>query len=264
MSIERSEARSEMTISRVSIERSEARSELTIRRLAALGLVLAIATLPACTSTKSTESSGRADSARALLAAAKGHLDATSSLRFVLISSGVPRGTSSLTGGKGVAARPDIFKGDLTVDFAGAQVSVGVIAIGGKTYAKLPFTTSYTVTDPSKFGVGDPGRLLDPETGISNLLVVAKDPQLGKKSRIGSEVIQEITATIPGAVIKSLLASANPTKDVKVTFGVAENSKLLRRAVVTGPFFKSGVDSTYTIVLDHYGDRVDIRAPSTG
>jgi len=232
------------------------------RRVGALGLALTIATLPACTSSKKA-AGGSPDKARAMLADAKSQLDAASGVRFVLTSSDVPRGTGSLTGGKGVAARPDRFKGDLTVNFAGAQVSVGVIAIGGKTYAKLPFTSSYTVTDPAKFGVGDPGRLLDPHTGVSNLLLAAKNPQLGKKSRLGGEVIQEITATIPGAAVKTLLASADATKDVAVTFGLVSKTSQLRRAVVTGPFFKAGVNSTYTIVLDHYNDRVDIRAPST-
>ncbi|MEP6696417.1 MAG: LppX_LprAFG lipoprotein [Pseudonocardiales bacterium] len=235
---------------------------MTRRRLCALLLVLAVAALPACTSKGGK--AGSPQSAKALLAAAKKHLDAASSVHFVLTSTNVPRGTSSLTGGRGVAARPDKFKGDLKVDFAGAQVSVGVISIAGKTYAKLPFTTSYTVTDPAKFGFGDPGRLMDPDKGISNLLVQAKDVKLGKRTRDGGAVIQEVTATIPGAAIKALLASADPSKDVKVIFGIVKGSNELRRTAVTGPFFNEGVDSTYTIVLDRYGDPVDISAPSKG
>jgi hypothetical protein len=32
---------------------------------------------------------------------------------------------------------------------------------------------------------------------------------------------------------------------------------------VTGPFYRQDVASTFTIDLDRYGEKVDIRAPST-
>jgi hypothetical protein len=233
-------------------------------KLGGIGLVAVIATLPACTSSDHAAKAGGPDRAKALLTGAKTTLDAASGVHLVLTSADVPGGTSSLVGGNGVAVRPDRFKGDLKVVFAGAQVSVGIVSVGGKTYAKLPFTSAYTVTDPAKYGFVDPGRLMDPKVGISNLLVQATGARLGKKERIGGEVVQEIQATLPGTAVKTLLASADATQPVPVTFGVVESNSQLRRAVVTGPFFKKGVESTYTIVLDRYGEKVDIRAPSTG
>ncbi len=231
---------------------------------AVLAVLAMLAGLPACTGQSKRSSPADSARAKALLASAKAKLDAATSVHFTVSSADVPKGTSSLVGGNGVAARPDGFKGDLQVAFGGAQVSVGVISVGGKTYAKLPFTTGYAVTDPKKYGLSDPGKLLDPQAGISTLLARAKDPKLGRRVRIGGEVVQEVTATIPGTAVNSLLPSADPAKSIRVTFSVVEGSKELRQAVVTGPFFKKGIDSTYTIVLDRYGDKVDIRAPNTG
>jgi lipoprotein LprG len=36
----------------------------------------------------------------------------------------------------------------------------------------------------------------------------------------------------------------------------------LRRAVLKGPFFAKGKDSTFTLVLDRYGEQVSISAPA--
>jgi lipoprotein LprG len=44
---------------------------------------------------------------------------------------------------------------------------------------------------------------------------------------------------------------------------VVPESNELRRAVLTGPFFAPDTDSTYTLVLDRYGQQVDISAPPT-
>jgi lipoprotein LprG len=202
-----------------------------------------------------------ANAAPDLLAKAKQTIDATPSAHFDLTSGNVPPGRTSLIGGKGDVSRPAKFKGDLEVTFGSSSATVSVVSVGGKVYAKLPFAASYVPADPSQFGFGDPGRLMDPNAGLSTMLTKATDPQLGRKQRIGGEVVQEINATVPGQVVKDLLTSADPAKPVKATFAVVESTNQLRRVVVTGPFFQADTDSTFTMLLDRYGEKVDIRAP---
>jgi lipoprotein LprG len=228
----------------------------------ATALLLAMVLATGCSGDDAdTPEAPKQDQAKALLERAKTAVDGAKTLHFALTTADAPSGGASLVGADGSAARPDQFKGDFKVSLGGATATVGVISIGGKVYAKLPFTTGYRETDTAQFGVADPGRLLDPANGVSSLLVKATDAKLAGKNRVGGEVVQDVTATIPGEAIKELLLSADPASPVTATFGVVEESGQLRRVAVKGPFFKAGLASTLTIVLDRYGEPVDISAP---
>ena len=236
-------------------------------RLSVLGLaaaVLALAVVAAgCSGDKGGDQPEPAD-AKAVLQQAKTTLDAAPSLHFAVTTPDPPAGAASLVSADGLAARPDKFKGDFKVSLGGATATVAVVSVGGTVYAKLPFSGGFQQVDPSQFGVADPGRLLDPSTGVSNLLTRAENPRLGSKSRLGSEVVQRVTATIPGEAIAQILVSADATAPVEATFAVVDGSNQLREAVVKGPFFRKGLTSTLTILLDRYGEAVDISAPATG
>ena len=227
-------------------------------------LVATCALVAGCSGGDAKNSSQQAVGAAQRLARAKTTLDAAPSVHFAITSSGVPAGGTSLVGGEGSAARPGKFMGTLKVSFAGSPATVEVISVDGLVYAKLPFAAQYAITDPAQFGFADPGRFMDPTAGITSLLVKATDSTVTEKSRIGGELVQQVKASIPGDVVEDLLVSADPSKPVAATFSIAEQSGQLRRAVVTGPFFAKGVASTFTIVLDRYGEKVDVRAPSTG
>jgi hypothetical protein len=226
-------------------------------------LVASCALVAGCGGSGGSNDGTTAKRAAELLARAKATVDATPSAHFTITSAHVPPGGAALLGGEGSAARPGKFKGALKVSLAGSAATVEVISADGKVYAKLPFTAGFVITDPAQFGFADPGQFMDPATGVSNLLVKATKARLTKKSRIGSEVVQQVKASIPGEVVQDLLASADPSEPVAATFSIVEKSGQLRRAVVTGPFFQKGVSSTFTIDLDRYGEKVDIRAPST-
>lgn len=234
----------------------------TARLLGPLVLTVLLTVVAGCGGDDdSPEATGKA---KELLADAKATIDAASSAHFTITSAGVPDGGTALVGGEGSAARPGKFEGALEVSFGGSTATVEVISTDGTVYAKLPFAAGYAVTDPAQFGFGDPGQFMDPAKGVSNLLVEATGARLAGTTRIGGEVVQQVEASIPGTVVRDLLVSADPTRPVDATFGIVEKSGQLRRAVVTGPFFDKDVESTFTIVLDEYGEKVDIRAPSTG
>jgi lipoprotein LprG len=223
--------------------------------LALIALLLAAPVLTGCTGGSSGQS------APDLLAKAKKTLDSATTLHFVLDSTGAPATGTNLTGGEGDMARPSSFQGTLKVQVGGNTVDLKVISIAGKVYAQLPFTSSYSVVDPKTFGFGDPGALLDPQTGISQLLTKAQKPALGDQKRVNGEVVREVTADLPGQLVADLLTSKDATKLVHARFSIATGSGQLRRAVLTGPFFTATADGTYTLDLSQFGEHVHITAP---
>jgi hypothetical protein len=204
------------------------------------------------------------ESAPDLLAHAKHTLDEASSAHFVLSSEGAPETGTSLVGGEGDIARPSSFDGTLKVNALGTTLDLEVVSIDGTVWAQLPFTSSYSEIDPAQFGFGDPGALLDPDSGISQLLGEATGAKLGEERRVDGEVVREVTAEIPGDLVEQILTSADPTQSVRARFSIAPDSGELRRAELTGPFFTAEDDATYILELSDFGADVEITAPPTG
>ena len=233
-----------------------------MRRTVAPLLALALLAAPALTacSGDATETESAAD----LMAHGKHTLDETDSLHFVLDSEGAPETGTALVGGEGDIARPASFDGTLTVRAMGATLDLAVISVDGTVYAQLPFSSSFSVVDPAQFGFGDPGALIDPETGISQLLSAAESAELGEERRVDGEVVQEVTAELPGDLVEQILTSADPARPVQARFSIAEESGELLRAELTGPFFAAEDDATFILELSDFGADVEITAPTTG
>jgi lipoprotein LprG len=201
-------------------------------------------------------------SAAEFVARAKTTLDATSAVHFVLSSAGLPQAVTALVGGEGDAARPDKFAGDLDVSLSGGKAKVSVVSIGGTVHVKLPFTTTYTVTDPKKFNIPDPGSFMSPTAGLTQLLAQATNATDSGQTRAGGAVLQTVVADVPGRVVDAVLRDADPAAPVKATFGIDPATNQLRTATLVGPFFEKGVSSSYTLALSKYGAPVDIRVPT--
>jgi lipoprotein LprG len=202
---------------------------MTVHSRPLLGLGLALA----CAACGSGQSSGGVD-ARALLREGKAAVDGAGALHFTL-------------------AAKDVFNG--------LPLRLGVVSSGGTFYVKLPFSTTYEATDPTKYGFGDPGRLLDPRAGLSSLLTDAKDASSDGRDRLNGEQLDEVTVTLPGKPVADLLTSADASKDVQGRIGMVPGSHQVRRVVLTGPFFDAHQSSTYTLILDRYGETVQITPP---
>ena len=160
--------------------------------------------------------------------------------------------------------RPASFSGTLSVTALGGTIDVDVVSVDGTVYAQLPFAQGFSVVDPAQFGVGDPGALLDPDTGISQLLAGAQDAELGEERRVDGEVVREVTASIPGDLVEQVLSSQDPAQDVEALLSIATDSGQLRRVELTGPFFSADSDGTYTVALSDFGADVEITAPPAG
>lgn len=230
---------------------------MSIRRWGVPFLVVA-AVLSGCGGGEPEESAGD------LLSRAKTTLDETESVHFVLTSDNAPTSGTLLVGGEGDIARPSSFQGTLEVLALGSTADLEVVSVDGTVYAQLPFSSGFSVVDPAQFGFGDPGALLDPDTGISQLLAEAENAELGEERRVDGEVVREVTADLPGELVEQILTSEDPSTPVQARFSIAPDSGELRRAVLIGPFFSADDDATYTLELSDFGADVEITAPPTG
>ncbi|MGY2128402.1 LppX_LprAFG lipoprotein [Blastococcus sp. SYSU DS0617] len=202
------------------------------------------------------------ESAADLLERAKNTLDDAETVHFELDSEGAPDTGTLLVGGEGEVARPASFDGTLQVRVAGNTLDLDVVSVDGTVYALLPFASSFDVIEPADFGFGDPGELLDPETGISQLLAQADSAELGDERRVGGEVVREVTAELPGDLVEQILTSEDPSRPVEAQLSIATETGELRRVELTGPFF-SDEDSTFIVELSDFGADVEITAPPT-
>lgn len=219
--------------------------------------------LAGCTHSSTPAAAGSSSSgpdAAATLATAKKTLDAAGALHFTLSSDDSPKGTTALVGGQGDIARPDRFSGSLDVLVAGQKLRVKVVSVARTVYAQL-FSSSWAKVDPGQFGLHDPGTFLAPEGGLSDLLSTATNPRFTGEKRRGSEVLRMVSAEVPGSTVARVLTTKDAARPVPAVFGVDTATGQLREATLTGPFFDASTNSTYTVVLDKYGEQVDIRAP---
>ncbi|MBB3675911.1 LppX_LprAFG lipoprotein [Modestobacter versicolor] len=230
------------------------------RRARTTVLALALLLAPALTACGGEPEESAAD----LLERARTTLDDASSAHFVLDSEGAPPTGTTLVGGEGDIVRPASFAGTLNVTALGGAIDVEVVSVDGTVYAQLPFASTFSVVDPAQFGLGDPGALLDPESGISQLLTGAQDAELGDERRVDGEVVREVTASIPGDLVEQVLSSKDPAQAVQARMSIATESGQLREVALTGPFFVADEDGTYTVALSDFGADVEITAPPTG
>ena len=220
-------------------------------------LVAALACLTAC----SSGGSGSGLSPTQSLTAAKRHLDHTSGVHIVLSTGQLPSGVNSgLLTADGVGTHQPAFQGGIKVATSGFTANAAVVAVDGKVYAKLPFTTKFATINPADYGAPDPASMMDPQSGLSSLLTSAKNVAPGKKEREGSQVLSTYTATIPGSTVAAILPSADANGHFDATFTLTD-SNVLVKAVLTGPFYPHASDVTYTIAFDQYGTKKNITAP---
>jgi lipoprotein LprG len=226
----------------------------------ALGALVLV--VPAGLAGCSVGSDTRALTPRQTLAAAKRHLDATSGLRVGLSTGRLPAGVSGLLTADGIGTHDPAFTGRIKVSADGVTADASVVAVTGKVYAKLPFTTRFVAIDPADYGAPDPARLMNTEGGLSSLLTAATDVTKGDKVRQGKTVLTGYTATEPGSAVAAVIPSASSTADFSATFTVTDRGRLAK-AVLTGPFYPraKGTDVTYTITFDDYGTTKKITAP---
>jgi lipoprotein LprG len=218
-----------------------------------------VAVLGAC-SASADKPSAKKTTAAEQLAMAKAKVDAATSMHLTLRSSGIPASVNGALGADGSGTHAPAFKGTLSARISGFETKVDVVAIDKLLYVKLPFTTDFAQVDPKTYNAPDPAQLFATEGGITSLMTATLNPVEGKKVRVGPDVLQTITGTLPGASVAKLLNIGDATKTFDVTYGLTDPGGELRTVTMTGPFYQ-GATSTYALTLDRYGAPVAISKP---
>ena len=230
-------------------------SAVPLRRLVLV--LLAVATV-ACGCGRGS-SSGE-DPATALKSAQR-RLEATSGVVMQITTSDLPDGVQGLKSASGTVTDAPAYDGTLGVVTQIGSVSVPIVSVDGKVYAKIPLTLGWSEVDPADYGAPDPAQLLSPTLGVPAVLAATTDPKSGKSVRGGSdhkEVLSVYTGSVPGSAVASIIPGASGT--FQATYQLTSDDEL-RQVSLTGDFYSGHPANTYTLVLTGYGTTEDVTAP---
>ena len=235
-----------------------------MRRTAVLGPLLALLVglglvVQGCSGDDTKATSGKTP--EQVVAAAQKQLDETKGVNLRLTTNNLPSGVTGVQSAEGTGIHPAAFDGKLTVSLGGTSLSVPVIAVDGKVYAKLPLTLGWSDVDPGEYGAPDPAALFTPDEGFSAVLAGTSGLAKGDSER-GGENNKEVLTTYTGAVSADTMQKVIPSAsgDFKVAYAIDDQGRL-RRADLTGVFYPSSASMTYTVTFDDYGTSKDISAP---
>lgn len=207
-------------------------------------------------------SSAAKASPQTLLQQAKAKLDSASAAHFVLTSSNVSAGGTQIVNGSGDLVRPDGMQGTFGATISGFTASVKVASKGGVFEALLPFQPHFQKTNPANYGLTDPAQLMNRQTGLTRLLAIAQNPKLTNTERVGGELLDTVTYSVPGSDIP-VLPDAKPSAPVLLVAAIDPSSHELRQITLTGPLTSATSNSTYVLTLTGYNEHVTITLPPT-
>lgn len=228
-----------------------------------LAAIAAVLVLAGCTDSGDGDKSGKGDpgALAARLATAKDAIDGAETIDIALSTTKIPSGVSGLLAAKGRGNHSPAFMGKVTVITGGSSLGADVIATEGKVWAKTSFAPVYLSIDPASLRAPDPATLLASDGGITEILLKTEKLTDGGRSRDGSDVLTTIKGTLPGAIVSSIIPSADVAKDFAVTYRLDDDDHL-HDARLSGPFYPGADDVTYSVTLLTSESPVTIEAPT--
>lgn len=230
-----------------------------MRRLTVLMSAPMLMLAAACTG-ESSDGTRSADPAALVQQAGETFADA-GAVSFTLDSEGVPddvNGVSAADGSGIIDAAEPKFSGSITGRVQGVTGSLEVIAIGQEVWMKF-FTPGYEPVDLATLGAPNPAMFFHPTDGLPSLLAATTDLESEGQKRQGSDIINEVSGSLPAGPVKELLELGDGTGEYDAVYGITDDGEL-RTIEVTGDFYEGGT-STYSIVVKDYGKNVEITRP---
>lgn len=205
------------------------------------------------------ESAADSGSVTAALATAKQRFDDATGVHFTMSTAADPGGDAVL-GAEGDLTNQPAFKGDVKVNYLGFKnVSVKAISVDGKVYVDLPLPGGYSELDPATVGAPDPADFMDPESGISGLLLKLADAKQTDQVREGKKTVTTYSGTLSGDLVAGIIPSASKNGVYPTVVGIADDE--LTTLKITGDFFGGSGDATFDLVFDSYNEIAQISAP---
>lgn len=198
-----------------------------------------------------------------VMAAAKAILDETSGVTVTLETADDP-GTDYLSAASGtIVAEPPAFEGSVSGRVSGFEASgIAVISVDGTLWVDVPIAGWTDQYQPEDLCAPDPALLIDPDTGVGNVLTASEDLEEGESERGGADnklVLTPFTGTAPGDAIRAILPCAEDDS-YDVTYRVDPDGRVYS-VEMTGRFFPGAEPMTYQIEVTDYDVTKDITAP---
>lgn len=227
------------------------------RRTTALasGLLVVALALTGCGGSGSTGSKQDVASA---LAKTKSNFDKASGVHFTMSTNAQPSGDAIL-GADGKLTDQPAFAGTVKANYKGFTIDVPVVAVDGDFYANLPFSRGFAKKDPKDFNAPDPAQFFADGKGFSGALAELQGAREDGQKREGSKILTRYSGKLSGALVHSIVPSADATKDFTAVVGIADD--VLTTLAITGDFFADGTAATYKLVFDDYDKIAKISAP---
>ncbi|WP_158564222.1 LppX_LprAFG lipoprotein [Jiangella anatolica] len=233
------------------------------RRLLPAALVIATLALTACSDDGDGGGNEPSEDPQAQLQTAADLLNEASSVTFTLEGEDLPDDGTVVVGGEGVAVPPSSFEGEIRIRAGALPATIEVVSVDGTLWAQLPLTSGFEEVDAQELGFGDPGLLIDPDHGVSQLLTSGTEISAGEQVRVDGEVYDQVESVLPGELVGEVLTIADPTAEVRAVWALDAETGHLRRATLTGPFYDGGDEQTYSVNLDDYDEPAEISAPES-
>lgn len=232
-------------------------------RLLIPALLTAALALSGCTGSSEGGGSDGGDDSEALaarLATAKTTIDDAETIAISLSTKKVPDGVTGLLSAEGKGNHTPAFEGKVTVVTGGASLGADVIAVDGKVYAKSGLLPQFVSVDPDTLKAPDPASLMSADDGVTQILTATDDLEAGDQSRDGKDVLTTITGTLPGSLVKTIIPSAAEDTTFTVAYRL-DDDDVLRDATLTGQFYPTGGDVTYTVAIETSDQPITVEAP---
>lgn len=232
----------------------------TTRRVLPAALVAVLA-LTACSGDDGDGGGETTTDPQAQLDTAADLLNEASSVTFTLEGADLPDDGTVVVGGEGVAVPPSSFEGEIRIRAGALPATIKIVSVDGRLWAQLPLTSGFDEVDAEELGFGDPGLLIDPDQGVSQLLTSGTEVTAGEQIRVDGDVYDQVESVLPGELVGQVLTIADPEADVQAVWALDSESGHLRQATLTGPFYDGGEQQTYTVRLDDYDEPAEISTP---
>lgn len=231
-------------------------AQLPSRRIALAGVFASLA-LAGCSSDKK---SGGSDGTKRYATAQK-KLAETAGYHVKVTSKDVPDDGSNLIGGEGdVVTKPASFKGKVTINTSGNQLTADVVSIEKSSWVKQgSIMKGYLEVDTADMGVPNPSALFSAQAGLPALPTKASELKESGQKLVDGEKVTMFKGTVKGADAVKLLKFGGSRADYTVEVGLTDKDEL-RVLTVTGPFFDAG-NGTYTANFSNYGQKKTISQP---
>jgi lipoprotein LprG len=235
------------------------RSRTRRRPILAAGAVALALVLTGCGGS-SSGGGGKSEDPASALAAAKKSFDDASSVHLTMATGSKPSKGNAVLGAEGTLTHQPAFRGSVKALYLGITADIPITAVGGKVYAKLPFSAGYAAINPGDYSAPDPATFADPSAGISGLLTRLQGAKKAGQQRDGKVVVTTYGGSLPGSLVAPIIPSADSSGTYQTVVGIDGDGKIATLKV-TGDFFDGSGDVTYDLTFDDYGKDVTITKP---